>query len=71
MRPKATGVVYHPVKDVELTLHVNNFWVVGEEECSMELKRQLQEVYELRATVIGSDDIGEKKSIYLGRTIRW
>ena len=37
----------------------------------LELRRQLQEVYELRTTIIGSDDTDEKESVYHGRTIRW
>ena len=38
---------YHKEKDVEITLHVDDFLVVGEEEHLLELKSALEKVYKL------------------------
>ena len=67
----APGVYYHKEKDVEITLHVDDFLVVGEEEHLMELKAALEKVYKLKGKVLGPDEGDSKEGVYLGRRIYW
>ena len=63
----APGVYYHKEKDVEITLHVDDFLVVGEEEHLLELKTALEKVYKLKGKVLGPDEDDIKEGVYLGR----
>ena len=57
---------YQKEKDVEITLHVDDFLVVGEE-----LKAALSKVYKLKGRVLGPDEGDSKVGVYLGRRFQW
>ena len=62
---------YHKEKDVEITLHVDDFLVVGEEEHLLELKTALEKVYKLKGKVLGTDEDDSKEGVYLERRLQW
>ena len=62
----APGVYYHNEKDVEITLHVDDFLVVGEEEHLLELKMALEKVHKLKEKVLGPDEDDSKEGVCLG-----
>ena len=67
----APGVYYHKEKDVEVTLHVDDFLVVGEEEHLLELNTALGKVYKLKGKVLGPDEGDSKEGVYLERRLQW
>ena len=67
----APGVYCYKQKDVEITLHVDDFLVVGEEEHLLELKTALGKVYKLKGKVLGADEGDSKEGVYLGRRLQW
>ena len=67
----APGVYYHKEKDVEITLHADDFLVMGEEEHPLELKTALEKVYKLKGKVLGPDEDDSKEGVYLGRRLQW
>ena len=67
----APGVYYHKEKDVEITLHVDDFLVVGEDEHLHELKTALEKVYKLKGKVLGLDEDDNKEGVFLGRRFHW
>ena len=58
-------------KDVEITLHVDDFLVLGEEEHLLELSKALEKVYKLKGKVLGPDEGDSKEGVYLGRRLQW
>ena len=67
----ALGVSYQKVKDVGITLHVDDFMVVGEEEHLLELKAALSKVYKVKGKVLGPDEGDSKEGAYLGKRLLW
>ena len=65
------GMYYHPERDVQIALHVDDFLVVGEEEDLIELRDALKQHYEMKATILGPDEGDAKQGEFLGRTIRY
>ena len=54
-----------------ITLHVDDFLVVGEEEHLLELKTALEKVYKLKGKVLGPDEDDSQEGVYLGRRLQW
>ena len=67
---RTLGVYFQKEKDAEITLQVDDFLVVGEEEHLLELKAALNKVYKLKGKVLGPDEGDSKEGVDLWRRIR-
>ena len=63
----APDVHYQKEKDVDITLHVDDFLLVVEEEHLLKLKMALEKVYKLKGKVLGPDKGDSKEGVYLER----
>lgn len=69
---RTTPSVYvHKERDLEISLHVDDFLAVGDEEGLLWLRESLAKAYTLKSTLIGPEPHHAKEVAYLGRTIRW
>ena len=65
------SVYYHPIRDIELSVHVDDFLCVGEEADLAWARDALAKSYTLKSTIFGPGGDHAKEVQYLGRTIRW
>ena len=65
-----TGVFVHPVRDIRVVTHVDDFLVAGEREELTWLRDEMTKKYELKVQMAGWDDGDDKELAFLGRTIR-
>ena len=68
----ALGVYYQKEKDVEITLHVEDFLVVGRGRTSTGSEGGPEyKVYKRKGLVLAPDEGDSKEGVYLGRRIQW
>ena len=65
-----TGVFVHPVRDIRVVTHVDDFLVAGEREDLLWLHNEMAQKYELKVQMAGWDHGDEKELSFLGRTIK-
>ena len=65
-----TGVFVHPVRDVRVVTHVDDFLVAGEHDDIIWLRDEMAQKYELKVQIAGWEPGDEKELSFLGRTIR-
>ena len=65
-----TGVFVHPVRDIRLVTHVDDFLVAGEREDLIWLRDELSKKYELKVQMAGWDEGDDTELTFLGTTIR-
>ena len=65
-----TGVFVHPVRDIRVVTHVDDFLVAGELEDLHWLRDEMPQKYELKVQIAGWDHGDNKELSFLGRTIR-
>ena len=66
-----TGVFVHPVRDIRVVTHVDDFLVAGEREDLLWLHDQMAQKYELKVQMAGWDDGDEKELSFLGGPSSW
>jgi hypothetical protein len=64
-----TGVFVHPVRDIRVVTHVDDFLVAGENEDIVWLRDEMSKKYELKVQIAGWEPGDEKELSFLGRTI--
>ena len=65
-----TGVFVHPVRDIKVVTHVDDFLVAGEQNDLQWLHDQMAQKYELKVQVAGWGHGDQKELSFLGRTIK-
>ena len=65
-----TGVFVHPVRDIRIITHVDDFLVAGEYDDHIWLRDEMSQKYELNVKIAGWEPGDEKELSFLGRTIR-
>ena len=68
----APTVFYHREKGMRCVAHGDDFTFTGRRRDLLEVKRRLEEVYELKMRAMLGDDSNDDKEITIrNRTIRW
>ncbi len=65
-----TGVFVHPVRDMGVVTHVEDFRVAGERDDLLWLRDEMSQKHELKVQMAGWEHGDEKELSFLGRTIR-
>ena len=65
------SVYVHPEGDIEISIHVDDFLLVGA-ECDLKWAREeIAKTYTLKSCILGPGTDHTQEVKYLGRTIRW
>ena len=65
-----TGVFVHPVRDIRVVTHVDDFLAAGERDDVTWLRDEMSQKYELKVQMAGWEDGDQKELSFLGRTIK-